>query len=43
MRLIVKLKFSQHQDLKDLLLETGNKEIIEDTETATSERKRDNC
>ncbi|CAG8781488.1 13553_t:CDS:2, partial [Cetraspora pellucida] len=33
MRLIVEEKFSQDKYLQDLLLETGDKEIIEDTES----------
>ena len=41
MRLIVELKFRQHAKLKDLLLKTGNKKIIEDTENDTAQKNVD--
>ncbi|KLL04407.1 MAG: hypothetical protein MRERV_4c014 [Mycoplasmataceae bacterium RV_VA103A] len=48
MRLIVEEKFTQDKYLQDLLLETGDKEIIEDTESDTGSitsngDKRDGC
>ncbi|KLL01672.1 MAG: hypothetical protein MRERC_11c025 [Mycoplasmataceae bacterium RC_NB112A] len=45
MRLIVKQKIIQHEKLKKLLLETGDREIIEDTASDTSkpENRRDDC
>jgi N-glycosidase YbiA len=51
MRLIVEQKFRQHDCLKNLLLGTGNKQIIEDTQSDDKrkngsfkpESERDNC
>lgn len=45
MRMVVELKFRQDDYLKDLLLKTRGKKIIEDTksDTLNPEKKRDDC